>query len=104
MYHLPFVDDDIEFEDAELMEKVKKLEHGDRSELLDFDIPVAGDIAAPKKILVAIVFILKFFSAIEQFSKGLGSINQAFAVVANLEYVKFFLPPQQHELTSSDFM
>ena len=42
MYHLPFVDDDIEFEDAELMEKVKKLENGDRSELLDFDIPVTG--------------------------------------------------------------
>ena len=84
MYHLPFVDDDIEFEDAELMEKVKKLENGDRSELLDFDIPVTGDIAASKKILVASFLILKNFSAIEQFSKGLGSIDQAFTDIANL--------------------
>ena len=65
MCHLPFADDDIEFEDAELMEKVKKLENGDRSELLDFDIPVTGDIAFSKKILVASFLILKNFSAIE---------------------------------------
>ena len=65
MYHLPFVDNDIEFEDAELMEKVKKLKNGDRSELLDFDIPVTGDIAFSKKILVASFLILKNFSAIE---------------------------------------
>ena len=104
MYHLPFVDDDIEFEDAELMEKVKKLENGDRSELLDFDIPVTGDIAASKKILVASFLILKNFSAIEQFSKGLGSIDQAFTDIANLEYMKFFLSPQQHEITLNDFM
>ena len=79
LYHLPFVDDDIEFEDAELMEKVKKLENGDRS-----DIPVTGDMAASKKILVASFLILKIFSAIEQFSKGLGSIDQAFTDIANL--------------------
>ena len=97
MYHLPF-------EDAELMEKVKKLENGDRSELLDFYIPVTGDIAASKKILVASFLILKICSAIEQFSKGLGSIDQAFTDIANLEYMKFFLSLEQHELTLNDFM
>ena len=104
MYHLLFVDDDNEFEDAELMEKVKKLENGDRSELSDFDIPVTGDIAASKKILVASFLILKNFSAIEQFSKGLGCIDQAFTDAANLEYVKFFLSPQQHDRMLNDFM
>ena len=104
MHHSPFFDNNIEFEDAELMEKVKKLENGDRSELLDFDIPVTGYISASKKILVASFFILKIFSAIEQFSKGLGSISHAFTDIANLEYMKFFLCPQQHELTLNDFM
>ena len=104
MYDLPFVDDDIEFEDAELLEKIRKLENGDRSELLDFDIPVTGDIATSKKILVASFLILKSFSAIEQFSKGLESIDQAFTYVTNLEYMKFFLSPQQHDLTLNDFM
>ena len=52
MCHLPFVYDDIELEDAELMEKVRKLKNGDRSELLDFDIRVTGDIVTSKKILV----------------------------------------------------
>ena len=89
MYHVPFVDDDIEFEDAELLKKLRKLENGDRSELLDFDIPVTGDIATSKTALASFL-ILKFFSAIEQFSKGLASINQAFADVTNLEYMKFF--------------
>ena len=99
MYHLPFVDDDIEIEDAELMEKVKKLENGDPSELVDFDIPLTGDIAASKKNLVASFLILKNFSAIEQTSKGLGSIDHTFTDVANLEYMEFFLSPQQHDLT-----
>ena len=102
--HLPFADVDIEFEDAELMEKVKKLENGDRSELLDFDIPVTGDIAFSKKILVASILILKSFSAFEQFSKGLGSIDQAFKDVANLECIKFFLSRQQHDLMLNDFI
>ena len=93
MYHLPFVDDYIEFEDAELMERVKKHENGDRSELSAFDIPVTGDIAASKKILVASFLILKNFSAIEQLSIGLGSIDQAFTDAANLKYMKFFLSP-----------
>ena len=97
MYHLPF-------EDAELMEKVKKVEHGDRSELLDFYIQVTGDIAASKKILVTSFLILKIFSTIEQFSKRLGSIDQAFTDIANLEYMKFFLSLEQHELTLNDFM
>ena len=79
-----FVDNDIEFEDVELMEKVKKLENGDCSKLLDFDIPVTGEIAASKKILVASFLILTNFSAIDQFSKGLGSIDQAFRDIANL--------------------
>ena len=61
MYYLPFLDDDIVFEDAELMKKVKKLENRDRNEVLDFDIPVTGVIAASKKILVASFLILKFF-------------------------------------------
>ena len=104
MYHLPFVDDDIEFEDAELMEKVKKLKNGDRSEVSDFDVPVTGDIAASKKILVTSLLILKIFSAIEQLGKGLGSIDKAFTDVANLEYMKFFLSPQQHDLMLNDFM
>ena len=69
MYHLPFDDDDIELEDEDLMENARKLENGDRSELLDFDILVTGDIANSKKVLVASFLILKFFSAIEQFSK-----------------------------------
>ena len=72
MYHLPFADDDTEFEDPELIEKVKKLENGDRRELLDFDIPVT-------------------FSVIEQFSKELGSINQVFTDVANLRIYEVFL-------------
>ena len=88
MYHLPFVDDGIEFEDAELLEKIRKLENGDRSELLDFDTPVTGDIATSKKILVASFLILKIFSAIEQFSKGLESINQAFTNVTNFSYLR----------------
>ena len=104
MYHLPFVDDDIEFGNAELLEKIRKLENGDSSELLDFDIPVTGDIAASKKVFVASFFILKIFSAIEQFSKGLESIDQAFTDVTNLEYMNFYLSPQQHDLTLNDFM
>ena len=104
MYRLYFGDDDIEFEDAELLEKIRKLENGDRSELLHFDISVTGDITTSKKILVASFLMLKHFSAIEQFSKGLGSIDQAFTDVTNLDYMKFFLSPHQHDLTLNDFM
>ena len=62
MYHLPIVYDDIELEDAELMEKVRKLKNGDRSELLDLDIPVTGDIATSKKILVTSFLIFQQLS------------------------------------------
>lgn len=104
LLNAPYNNDTIEIEDAELNHKLKQIEEGDTEELLTLDISLKHDKETAKRMFAKSFILLKNYSAIEQFSRGLASISASFTRSDNLELMKVFLANNEKKLALVDFL
>eukprot|EP00794_Sanderia_malayensis_P002665 gene2665-3082_t len=92
------------FDDGELNAMMSQIASGNTDPLLENDIMVTNDVNACTRLLVISHIILRNYGAIEQFAKGLQSIDEALTASENFEAMKQFLMEGKTVLTLDEFL
>eukprot|EP00794_Sanderia_malayensis_P001315 gene1315-1461_t len=92
------------FDDGELNAMMSQIASGNTDPLLENDIMVTSDVNACTRLLVISHIILRNYGAIEQFAKGLQSIDEALTASENFEAMKQFLMEGKTVLTLDEFL
>eukprot|EP00112_Aurelia_sp_Birch-Aquarium-sp1_P012318 Seg2590.4 transcript_id=Seg2590.4/GoldUCD/mRNA.D3Y31 product="hypothetical protein" protein_id=Seg2590.4/GoldUCD/D3Y31 len=92
-----------EFDDGELAAMMSQIKSGNTDPLLENDI-MTNDIKAGTRLLAISHIILRNSGAIEQFAKGLQSIDEALIASENFATMKQFLMESKTVLTLEEFL
>ena len=92
------------FTDGFLSEKIEKIQNGDKNELYEYEILPSENTERDIRVFILAYVILKNSSAIEQLTRGLGSIHKSFIARESCNLMKTFLMESKNEVSVDQFL